>query len=104
MHTNKDLDKSLGEFFGYPLCCVNFYCRNNTSNYWYKELELKYPKAFKKLGKGFIPCEKHLFMMENGENPKSFIKNRKCKIPYGRNKKIGEEITKFKNNLYSQRV
>lgn len=72
-----------GRYYGYPKCCIRFYDKNCIRAFWFRPYEQKYPKAFKKLGEGFIPCERHLKILEETDKtPDSFLVNRKSPAPY----------------------
>jgi hypothetical protein len=73
---------NLGEYYGYPQCCIEFY-EKNRAPYWFRPYQVKYPKAFRKLdGSGFIPCEAHLKEIEEGKDPIELIANRHSPAPF----------------------
>jgi hypothetical protein len=90
----------IGEFFGYPKCCTN----------WYKEHGEKYGKgstdhfsdyqeAFHKatVGLGFVPCPNCAKnIITNNLTPEKFIKNRIATLPFPReDEKTIDEFTEW---------
>lgn len=64
-----------GNYFGYPECCVKSFIE--------KEKKSKSQLIIKKMGTGFVPCNKHAIDIINKKIKISeLICNRKCEKPF----------------------
>mgnify|MGYP003351927713 CR=1 FL=1 len=81
---DKNFEAANGKFYGYPDCCIEEYLSRQANGISWQLLEEKFPKAFALLGrKGFIPCEKHLTLIEAGNIiPQELISGRIDPSPY----------------------
>lgn len=74
--------KRLGEYYGYPKCCINHFVDNILNG---KKSILEYQKIYAKnyeVSKhtGFIPCTRHTnLILKNKMSLEDLIRNRKCK-------------------------
>ena len=65
--------KEYGNWFGYPLCCTEYFSNDVLSEDQYKAANET----------GFVPCPEHTRQILNGEiTLESIIKDRKCPIPF----------------------
>lgn len=75
-----DRYRKLGIYFGYPQCCVNWFCDRNEGKV---NFELDKNQEILNEYKGFLPCpccaEK---LVKQNKTVKFLIKNRICKTPY----------------------
>lgn len=74
--------KRLGEYYGYPKCCINHFVDNILNG---KKSILEYQKIYVKNYEtskhtGFIPCTRHTnLILKNKMRLEDLIRNRKCK-------------------------
>lgn len=69
--------KLVGEYLGYPSCCIEEYIKKEGTPYWYsyKEQYLEF--------RGFIPCDKCIEKIKTGEiTTKDLISNRQAPQSY----------------------
>lgn len=64
--------RMLGEYFGYPKCCIDSFCDESKER-------TAYQKAVKSLGYGFVPCEDCARLVVEGRvEVQDLIQNRIC--------------------------
>lgn len=74
--------KRLGQYYGYPKCCVNHFVDNILNG---KKSIIEYRKKYVKnyntsKHTGFIPCTRHTnLILANKMSLEDLIRNRKCK-------------------------
>jgi hypothetical protein len=79
---SRESKKKLGEYYGYPKCCVNHFVDNILYG---KKSILEYQKKYVnnyEVSKhtGFIPCTRHTnLILKNKMCLEDLIRNRKCK-------------------------
>lgn len=73
-----------GKYFGYPKCCIDWFVTVNKTHARSVSILNRYPRASRLIGhSGFIPCEKHLKLIESGKvKYTSLICNRQHVQPF----------------------
>lgn len=70
--------RMLGEYFGYPSCCVDYFC-----NDLFQTRITAHQKAVKSLGYGFVPCEDCARKVVEGRvGVQDLIQNRICNTEF----------------------
>lgn len=74
--------KRLGQYYGYPKCCINHFVDNILNG---KKSILEYRKKYVKnyevsKNTGFVPCTRHTnLILNNRMSLEDLVRNRKCK-------------------------
>jgi len=95
-HKNK-----IGEYYGYPKCCIDNFMANILTG---KMRKPEYKDNIKAAnGTGFIPCNKHSEqILKRDINLEDIIHNRSCELPFPNDK--GKQIVLFREQMLSEMI
>ena len=97
-----DKQRIMGEYYGYPKCCIDSWCKNHPQFYFDR------PEVQQKASlEGFVPCLAHSHEIMRGEvTHEQLITDRICPTPFpdqGSDKDVDKYLAKYVKELLKRK-